>query len=58
MLVFDREFTLEGPIPVTPEDIKEAFKTPQEHQEALEAKFNAIFNREISFAEAVLFEAE
>ena len=58
MLVFDREFTLAEPVTVTPEEIKQTFKTPQEHQEALEAKFNAIFNREISFAEAVLFEAE
>lgn len=58
MSVFDREFTLEEPTRVTPEEIKQAFKTPQEHQVALEAKFNAIFNREISFAEAVLFEAE
>ena len=58
MLAFDREFTLEELIRVTPEEIKQAFKTPQEHQKALEAKFNTIFNREISFAEAVLFEVE
>lgn len=58
MSLFDQEFTLADPVTVTPEEIKQAFKTPQEHQEALEAKFNAIFNREISFAEAVLFEVE
>jgi hypothetical protein len=58
MLAFDREFTLAEPVEVTPEKIKQTFKTPQEHQKALEAKFNSIFNREINFAQAVLFEAE